>query len=125
MIAKLIFPYMSLPYIHRVLYSAVPSDEQTCTEALYLVMIHLCHLTPNLSTTLVPVKNFIMFAQVNCDSWMSAFLFLLFQFSTLLLAPSKSVAMAQFLQAEQFTAVGCRYSGKYGSRVSPLFRRNK
>lgn len=25
--------------------------------------------------------------------------------------------MAQFVQAEQFTAVGCRYTGKYGSRV--------
>lgn len=48
---------MSLPYIQSVLCSAVPSDEQTCTDALYLVMIHLCHLTQNLSTTLFPVNN--------------------------------------------------------------------
>jgi len=37
---------------------------------------------------------------------MSNFFKFLFQFITLLLAPLKSMAMAQFLQAEQFAAVG-------------------
>lgn len=43
--------------------SAIHSDERTCTEALYfLMMIHLCQLTQHLSATLFPVNSFVMFA---------------------------------------------------------------
>lgn len=88
--------------------SAIHSDERTFTEALYfLVMIHLCHLTQHLSATLFPVNNFVMSTfRRTVTHGCQHFFFFFSSLALLLLAPSKSEAMAQFAHAEQFTAVG-------------------
>lgn len=105
--------------------SAIHSGKQTYTETLwFLVMIHLCQLTEHLSATLFPVNNIVMFAlgwtMIHRCQHSFFFSFVL----ALSLAPLKSTSMDQCVQVEQFTAVGWRYSGKYRSRVSLVFRRN-